>query len=62
VTKTGTGSGVVTSTLAGIACGTTCSALFEDATVVTLTPAPKTLAAGGSSSGERERGEFGSAC
>ncbi len=37
VNKNGTGSGTVTSTPAGIDCGGTCSALFDDATNVTLT-------------------------
>jgi hypothetical protein len=37
VSKAGTGSGSVTSTPAGIACGTTCSANFSPSTVVTLT-------------------------
>jgi hypothetical protein len=39
VTKGGTGSGTVTSAPAGISCGTTCSALFDPATLVTLTGA-----------------------
>src|SRR5919206_381419 len=37
VTKAGTGSGTLTSTPAGINCGTTCSANFDDGTSVTLT-------------------------
>ena len=37
VTKGGSGSGVVTSTPAGINCGATCSASFENGTSVTLT-------------------------
>ncbi len=37
VEKTGTGSGTVTSSPAGIACGATCSAEFEETQVVTLT-------------------------
>ncbi len=37
VTKTGTGSGTVTSNPAGIDCGGTCSAQFADGTAVTLT-------------------------
>jgi subtilisin family serine protease len=47
VTKSGSGSGTVTSTPAGIDCGTTCSATFATGTVVTL----KAKAAGGSSFG-----------
>jgi hypothetical protein len=37
VTKNGTGSGTVTSNPAGISCGSTCSANFNDGTSVTLT-------------------------
>lgn len=37
VTKSGTGTGAVTSAPAGIDCGATCSALFDHNTVVTLT-------------------------
>jgi Divergent InlB B-repeat domain len=40
VTRAGAGSGTVTSTPAGIACGATCSASFNINTVVTLTAAP----------------------
>lgn len=40
VTKTGTGSGTVTSNPAGINCGATCVAGFPDGTVVTLTATP----------------------
>jgi hypothetical protein len=40
VTKSGTGSGTVTSTPAGIECGPTCSAGFAHNTEVTLTPSP----------------------
>jgi uncharacterized protein (DUF2345 family) len=40
VTKNGSGSGTVTSSPAGINCGTTCSASFTKGTVVTLTPTP----------------------
>jgi hypothetical protein len=40
VTKAGSGSGVVTSAPAGIACGATCSAIFATGTSVTLTAAP----------------------
>ena len=45
VTKTGLGTGTVTSSPAGIECGATCSANFVKETVVTLTGAPgaKTL-------------------
>lgn len=39
VFKSGTGSGTVTSSPAGISCGETCSAEFEAGKVVTLTPA-----------------------
>ncbi len=42
--KTGTGSGTVTSSPAGISCGSTCSAIYNCGTVVTLTAS----AAGGS--------------
>jgi len=37
VSKSGTGSGTVTSEPQGISCGTTCSAFFDQATYVTLT-------------------------
>ncbi|MBF8295611.1 MAG: Calx-beta domain protein [Bacteroidetes bacterium] len=40
VTHAGTGGGVVTSTPAGIYCGSTCSATFDGGTVVTLTATP----------------------
>ncbi|MDP2755168.1 MAG: PKD domain-containing protein [Nitrospirota bacterium] len=42
VTKAGTGSGTVTSSPAGINCGSTCSASFNQGTTVTLTPTPAT--------------------
>jgi hypothetical protein len=42
VTKSGTGSGTVTSSPSGINCGTSCSASFNTATVVTLTATPDT--------------------
>jgi Divergent InlB B-repeat domain len=42
VFKAGTGSGSVTSSPAGIACGETCAAEFETGEVVTLTPAAAT--------------------
>jgi hypothetical protein len=42
VSKTGTGSGTVTSTPAGINCGTTCSRSYSTGTPVTLTAAPNT--------------------
>src|SRR5215813_244871 len=42
VTPTGTGSGVVISTQAGILCGTTCSATYGSGTSVTLTATPAT--------------------
>ena len=44
VSKAGTGAGTVTSSPAGIDCGTTCSKAFDNATAVTLTATP----AGGS--------------
>ncbi|HYD39701.1 MAG TPA: cellulose binding domain-containing protein [Anaeromyxobacter sp.] len=40
VSRAGTGTGRVTSTPAGIDCGTTCSAMFRSGTVVTLTATP----------------------
>ena len=40
IAKSGSGSGTVTSTPAGINCGATCSALFDHGTEVTLTPSP----------------------
>lgn len=40
VSKTGSGSGTVTSSPAGINCGTTCSASYNSGTVVTLTASP----------------------
>ncbi len=40
VSKTGTGSGTVTSSPAGINCGSTCSANFPSGSMVTLTAAP----------------------
>ena len=40
VTKTGAGTGTVTSIAAGISCGTTCFAAFADGAVVTLSAAP----------------------
>ena len=40
VTKAGTGSGTVTSSPAGISCGSTCSASFASGTAVTLTASP----------------------
>jgi hypothetical protein len=42
VTKAGTGTGTVTSSPAGISCGTTCSASFASGTVVNLTAAAGT--------------------
>jgi hypothetical protein len=39
VTKTGTGSGLVTTIPAGIACGATCAGSFDSGTTVTLTAA-----------------------
>jgi hypothetical protein len=43
VGKAGTGSGTVTSSPAGINCGTACSYAYTYNTVVTLTPAPKPM-------------------
>ena len=40
VARAGSGSGTVTSSPAGIDCGSTCSAAFEQGTVVTLTASP----------------------
>jgi hypothetical protein len=40
VSKSGTGTGTVTSDPAGVICGSTCSAFFPSGTVVTLTAAP----------------------
>lgn len=40
VVKEGTGTGTVVSNPAGIECGATCSAAFEESTVVTLTASP----------------------
>jgi uncharacterized repeat protein (TIGR02543 family) len=40
VSKSGTGGGTVTSSPAGIDCGSTCSAWFAPGTAVTLTPTP----------------------
>jgi len=40
VTRTGAGSGTVTSSPAGVNCGSTCSASFASGTVVTLTATP----------------------
>jgi hypothetical protein len=40
VTKAGTGSGQVSSSPGGITCGPTCSASFDEGTVVTLTASP----------------------
>lgn len=42
VTKTGTGSGTVTSSPSGINCGSICSASYQSGTVVTLSVAPTT--------------------
>jgi len=42
VIKTGTGSGIVTSSPAGISCGADCSEDYDKGTVVTLTAAPDT--------------------
>ena len=40
VSKTGTGSGTVTTSPAGIDCGSDCTELYDDGTTVTLVPAP----------------------
>jgi hypothetical protein len=40
VTKAGIGSGTVTSAPGGINCGSTCSALYDSGTAVTLTATP----------------------
>ena len=40
VSKAGSGSGTVTSSPAGISCGTTCSSAFSSGTIVTLTETP----------------------
>jgi hypothetical protein len=40
VSKIGTGTGVITSDVGGINCGTTCSVIFDAGTVVTLTATP----------------------
>ena len=53
LSKLGTGTGTVTSAAAGIACGTTCSAVFDQASGVTLTA---TAAAGSTFTG------WGGAC
>src|SRR5207249_2030349 len=42
VSKAGTGGGAVTSTPAGITCETSCSATYDNGTVVTLTATPAT--------------------
>jgi hypothetical protein len=42
VSRSGTGSGTVTSSPSGISCGSTCSANFVSGTTVTLTAAPNT--------------------
>jgi len=53
VTKAGTGSGTVTSSPAGINCGSTCSASYNSGTLVTLTatPASSSIFAGWSGTG-----------
>jgi endoglucanase len=40
VTKSGQGTGTVTSSPAGINCGATCVATYDNGTTVTLTPTP----------------------
>ncbi|MDE3153449.1 MAG: hypothetical protein KGL93_14485 [Gemmatimonadota bacterium] len=40
VSRTGSGTGVITSSPAGISCGTTCSAYFASTAVVTLLASP----------------------
>jgi hypothetical protein len=54
ITKTGTGSGTVFSTPAGIYCGSTCSASFDTGTSLTLTTTP--------SPGSRFSGWSGGGC
>ena len=55
VTLAGSGSGVVASTPAGIDCGGTCAATYDDGTVVTLTAAP-------TGAGSRFAGWSGAGC
>ena len=52
VSKTGTGSGTVTSSPSGINCGSTCSASFNDGTSVTLTETPASGSTFGGWSGD----------
>ena len=52
VTKAGNGTGLVTSTPAGIDCGTTCTADFTSGTAVTLTATAETLSTFAGWSGE----------
>jgi hypothetical protein len=51
IIKTGTGSGTVTSSPAGITCGAVCSSAFTYNTVVTLTASPTSLSTFGGWSG-----------
>jgi hypothetical protein len=53
VSKAGTGSGTITSTPAGISCGTSCSGIYASGTALTLTatPAPGSTFAGWSGGG-----------
>lgn len=52
VSKTGSGSGTVTSSLPGIVCGSTCSATFTSGEVVALTATPSTDSVFGGWSGD----------
>ena len=54
VVRAGTGSGTITSSPAGIACGATCTAAFAQDTVITLTAVPSTGSVFGGWSGACE--------
>ena len=60
ITKIGTGSGIVTTSPAGIDCGSDCSEAYADGTVVTITalPAADSSFAGWSGSGDCQDGEI----
>ena len=62
VAKTGTGSGAVTSSPAGIDCGTTCTASFSRDQAVTLTPAPAPAPAPAPVAGSTFAGWSGAGC